>query len=720
MNCRTALPLILIAAVSTGHPAAAQQTDVGEEEDVIVVTAQRRNATEVLNAGEVGALGDKLAENVPFTIRSYDESLILNQQPQTLGELLENDPTVRTTYGFGNAAEQFIIRGFPLFGDDVGLNGLYGIAPRQLVAPQLYSSVQVLNGASAFLNGAAPGGSGIGGSVNLMLKRAGPLPLTRATLNYNSDAQFGGSVDASRRFGEEDDFGLRLNAAVRSGEVAIEREERGSYVAGGSFDWNGGNARVALDLAFQEVRIESLRPKVTVATETIPAVPAADANYAQDFTFSELRDIFGVLHAEYDIAENALFHASAGFRDGSEEGIYGGITVLDAETGAASGSALLVPRTDNNEAVQAGVRVRLGEAVTHEINVGGNANWQTNRNAFDFLGGFGGYETSLYDTPQVPLPPSGFVGGDLDDPFPIAKTKLWSVYASDTLGFWGERVLLTGGLRVQTIRTKSFSYFGGGLDRVYEEDAVTPVAGIVVKPLETVSIYANYIEALEPGPIAPTDPIIANPGEAFAPIRSVQYEAGGKLSSGSFFVSLAAFRIDRPLGFSIPLDPDDPAGQQLFGLFGEQRNEGIEFTLNAEPFRGLRLIGGASVIDAQLRETAGGLNDGNDVPGVPDYLINANVEWDLPAIAGLTLTGRVVHTGGQPVNIANTLAIEEWTRFDLGARYVFAAGDRPVTLRLSIDNVADERYWASAFDVFSAALLQGAPRAVRASISASF
>src|SRR3546814_19545413 len=49
---------------------------------------------------------------------------------------------------------------------------LYGITPRQLVAPELFSSVQVINGASAFLNGAAPGGSGIGGSVNLIPKTA--------------------------------------------------------------------------------------------------------------------------------------------------------------------------------------------------------------------------------------------------------------------------------------------------------------------------------------------------------------------------------------------------------------------------------------------------------------------------------------------------------------------------------------------------------------------
>lgn len=79
-----------------------------------------------------------------------------------------------------------------------------------------------------------------------------------------------------------------------------------------------------------------------------------------------------------------------------------------------------------------------------------------------------------------------------------------------------------------------------------------------------------------------------------------------------------------------------------------------------------------------------------------------------------------LHAAPQAANAPNTLELGDWTRFDLAARCVFAAGETPVTLRLTVDNVADERYWASAFDAFSAALLQGAPRTVRASVSADF
>jgi iron complex outermembrane receptor protein len=707
-----------LAIALTALPALAQDKDAD-----IIVTAQRMNQTAVEAQGNLGALGKKKAEDVPFSVRSYNEALILNQQPQTLGQVLENDPTVRTSYGFGNASEQFVIRGFTLYGDDVGMNGLYGITPRQLVAPELFESVQVLNGATAFLNGAAPGGSGIGGSVNLQLKRSGKDALNRVTLGYTSDSHFGGSFDVARRFGDEGEFGLRVNGAFRSGDVSIKDEFRRTAVLGAAFDWRGERARFSLDLGYQKVEVDGLRPKVTIGTPTIPSVPNASHNYAQPWTYTDMRDVFGVARFEYDIAKDVMVYATAGLRDGSEEGIYGGITVLDAATGAANGNALYVPRTDNNEALEAGLRAKIAGTISHEFNLGASMSWQTNRNAFDFLygPGFAGFATNLYDTPLAEIPASAFVGGDLDDPFPVSRTRLFSMFASDTIGFLDDRVLLTGGLRLQKIRVKSYNYYNGGLlDSTYSEDAVTPVVGLVVKPVRGVSLFANRIEGLQQGPTAPVDATLVNSGEVFAPYKSVQYEIGGKVALGGFDASLAFFQIKQPSAYAIPVDPAAPGGQREYGLFGEQRNRGMEFTLAGEVSKGLRFIGGFSAIDAKLRKTAGGANDGNKAAGVPDFTANANVEWDTGFVPGLTLTGRLVYTGSQKVNVANTLEIPDWTRLDLGARYVFAAAGKPVTLRFTVDNVLNERFWASAFDTFSAALLQGQPRTFKASASIDF
>jgi len=705
----------LLFTTALVFPCVAQAQDVPEQ---IIVIAQRTNATAVTGEGDLGALGNKKAADVPFTVRSYNEALILNQQPQTLGQVLENDPTVRTSYGFGNASEQFVIRGFALYGDDVGLNGLYGIAPRQLIAPELFESVQVLNGASAFLNGAAPGGSSVGGGVNLQLKRARSKPLSRATFGYTSGSHFGGSVDLSRRFGADEAFGVRVNGAFRSGDVAIDGEFRRTATLGAAFDWHDDNTRLFLDLGYQKVEVKGLRPKVTIGTSTIPAVPAADANYAQPWTYTNLRDVFGAVRFEQDLGSNAMLYVTGGARDGSEQGIYGGITVLNAATGAANGNALFVPRTDNNEAVEAGLRVKLGKAVTQEFNIGGSAVWQVNRNAFDFLygPGFAGFATNLYNAPVAAIPASAFVGGDLAKPFPISRTRLLSAFASDTLGLLDDRVLITAGLRLQDIRVKSYNYYNGGkLDAIYEKSALTPVVGLVVKPAPGLSLFANRIEGLQQGPTAPIDATVINSGQVFGPIKSTQYEVGGKLNLGTFDFGISLFRIDLPVGYAV----EAGSGLKRFGLFGEQRNKGIEFTLNGEPVKGLRLIGGASVVDARLRKTSGGVNQGNRAVGVPEWTANAGLEWDV-ASTGLTLTGRAVHTGKQSVNVANTLEIPEWTRVDLGARYVLAAAGKPITLRFGVDNVANKRFWASAFDVFAAALLQGQPRTFKASASIEF
>lgn len=716
-----------LTALIAATPALAQAEEfTAATGDDIVITAQERNATQVLRQGQVGVLGDKSAADVPFSIKSYNEQLILNQQPQTLGQVLENDPTIRTTYGFGNASEQFIIRGFTLFADDISLNGLYGITPRQLVAPELYGSVQVLNGASAFLNGAAPGGTGFGGNVNLTTKVAGDSPLTRATANYTSSSHFGGSFDVARRFGANGEWGVRVNGAFRSGDVSIDDEFRRTGVIGASFDYRGDRARVFLDLAYQRYEVDRLRPTVSLATTTVPRVPGADNNYGQAFTETNLRDIFGTLRAEYDLSDNAMLYASAGAIDTNEDGIYSGITVTNAVTGAGTGGASIIPYERNGESVTGGLRVKLAAGgITNEVNIGGSHIWQVNRTAYDFRylnAGFQNFATNLYDTPQVPLPTGfSFAGGDLDDPFPISRSRLGSAFASDTLGLFGDRVLITGGLRLQNISTSNYTYADGALDTRYNESAITPVAGLVVKPTEQLSLFFNRIEGLAAGATAPTlaqNPDVTNPGEVFAPFKTRQYEAGGKLFLGRVNLSVAAFQIDQPSAYVMATPTATNANAVTFGYNGQQRNRGIEVSVDGEPVRGLRVIAGGTYTDAKLRRQSGGVNEGNDVAGVPEWLANANVEWDLPF--GATLTGRVVYTGEQWVDTANTLKLDDWTRFDVGARYVLPIAERPVTLRVTVDNVANKRYWASAFGAFGAQLLQGLPRTYKASLSVDF
>ncbi|ALH79583.1 TonB-dependent receptor [Sphingopyxis macrogoltabida] len=711
--------LTLGATLAVAGPAFAQ--DAADSES-IVVTAQRNNQTKVTGGGNVGVFGTKAAEDIPFNIRSYNEALILNQQPDTLGEVLENDPTVRTTLGFGIAGEVFVIRGFELDASDVGFDGLYGITPRQLVAPELFSSVQVINGASAFLNGAAPGGSGIGGSVNLIPKMA-ERDMTRATLGYTSAAHFSGAVDVARRFGANGEWGLRVNGSARRGDIAINDEFHSSYVLGATLDYNNGPLRSSLNLNYQRLNQSYWRGQVGIGA-VIPRVPDADTNYSQPWSQILTKDFFGTFSLEYDVSEEAMVYAKVGARDGREDQTTASITVLDAVTGAATGAGSYVPREDNNESATAGIRIKLeGGGMSHEVNAGVAVSWQVNRNAYDF--DFIGYATNLYDPVVAPRPiPNQFVGGDLDNVFPIGRTRVSSAFFSDTLGLWDDRILITGGLRLQEIKTTSYSYADGSRTGGYKESAITPVVGLVIKPVEGLSIYGNRIEGLLAGSTAPPTiddgqggflPVV-NGGAVLPPVKSTQYEVGGKLNFGRFNAGLALFRIDKPNSFVDPVT-------LIYGNYGVQRNRGIELTLDGEPVDGLRIITGLTINDAKLRRTEGGINQGNDAIGVPEVLANANVEWDLPFLPELTLVGRVVYTGKQAANATNTLELDSWTRFDLGARYVALVGETPLTLRFNVDNVADKRYWASAYNVFSAfgtRLLQGGPRTFKASASIEF
>lgn len=103
LSTRVAVLATVSALTLVSAAPAWSQTDTASGDDDIIVTAQRSNRTEVIRGGSLGVLGEKDALDVPFSIKSYGETLILNQQPNTLGQLLENDPSVRTTYGFGNA-----------------------------------------------------------------------------------------------------------------------------------------------------------------------------------------------------------------------------------------------------------------------------------------------------------------------------------------------------------------------------------------------------------------------------------------------------------------------------------------------------------------------------------------------------------------------------------------------------------------------------------------
>jgi len=659
---------------------------------------------QVARGGRVGALGNRDMMDTPFNMSSFTEETIRNKQAETIAEVLANDPAVRTTYSFGNFGEQFVIRGFPLNGEDVAIDGLFGTAPRQITATEMYERVEVLRGANAFLNGAGPGNTGIGGTVNLVPKRAGSEPLTRLTASYAQESRFGGHADIARRFGPDGVFGVRGNAAIRGGETAIEDEERSLRLASLALDYRGKQARATLDLGYQRQKVEQGRPVVFVTGPAVPEPPSADANYGQPWSYSTLRDAFAQFRGELDITSNFMGYLAVGGRDMREDGDYASPTVNGAGVGTVG--RLTVPREDYAVTGQGGLRANVATGpVLHNLDGGVSALRTVNRNAFEF----GATQaTTLYDTPDLPRPGATLASGNFDDLPKVSQTDLRSYFFSDTASILDERVLLTAGFRHQRIEVLGYNRATGAVTSNFDDYALSPVVGLVVKPLPQLSLYFNRIEGLAQGQTAPASAV--NVGQVFPPFKSTQYEVGSKLDLGRFGATLALFQTTQPSGIT---DPDT----LVFGVDGEQRNRGIEILLFGEPMAGLRLLGGATLNDAVLESTAGGTNDGNAAVGVPDYQVNAGVEWDPWFLRQLTVSARVLYTGSQYLDAANTQKIPGWTRLDLGARYTTKVEDRTLVFRANVENVANESYWASANGGY---LTQGAPLTAKLSVSLDF
>ncbi|OLL32221.1 TonB-dependent receptor [Burkholderia sp. SRS-W-2-2016] len=656
---------------------------------------------QVARGGDFGVFGQQKNIDMPFSMTTYTAKLIQDQQARTLADVLANDPSVRTAYGYGNFAQVFVIRGFQLYGDDISLNGLYGITPRQMVNTEALERVDVLKGANAFLGGASPASSAIGGGINVQLKRADDKPLTSVTLEASGSGEIGAHVDVGRRFGSEGQFGIRVNQANRDGETSVNDEHRRDNTTAVALDWRGEKLRLYGDFLYQRQRVNGGRPTVFVTADTMPTPPSATHNYAQDWTNTSLEDTVGILRAEYDFAPNWTAYIAGGVRHTNEFGDYASPYYGNAGTTA---SRLTVPHQEDASSATAGVRGRFNTGpVSHFVTAGASIVRVDAQSAYTMSGSF---DTSLYNTPQVAVPPTLYAGGNMADPQTTSLTLMRSVAVSDTLGFLHDRVLFTVGARHQSILSNNYSYTGTQTAN-YNESVTSPLFGLVLRPTQNISVFANRTEALGAGQIAPS--YAANFGEALPPQRSKQYEVGAKYDNGKYGASLAAFQIDKPQTFT--------NSANVFVSDGTERHRGIEASVFGEPYKGVRLIAGATYINATQMDTSDASTEGKRPIGVPSFIFNVGAEYDVPMLTGLTVTARWTHTGPQYLNTTNTLSIPTWDTVDLGARYATVLFGKPTTFRASVLNVANKSYWASTSGGY---LTQGKPRTFLMSMTTDF
>ncbi|WP_338192331.1 TonB-dependent receptor plug domain-containing protein, partial [Proteus mirabilis] len=149
--------------------------DFVNAEERIIVNAERVNSQtkgRLSQQANIGLLGNKDIQDIPFSIKGYTSKYIEQRQAKTLGDVIKDDPSVQVTSPSGGILDSFMIRGFPIGEGNIGevaLNGVYGVAPNYQLLPQYLERIELLKGPGAGLYGISPNG-GVGGVVNAVTK----------------------------------------------------------------------------------------------------------------------------------------------------------------------------------------------------------------------------------------------------------------------------------------------------------------------------------------------------------------------------------------------------------------------------------------------------------------------------------------------------------------------------------------------------------------------
>lgn len=660
---------------------------------------------QVARGAGLGVLGNKDFLDTPFNVTSYTARTIEDQQADTLFDVVVNDPSVRFATPSGQVSENFRIRGLEVNYQYLYFNGIAGLSPNYRVPVEFLERVEVLKGPSSFLYGGVS--TSVGGAINLVPKRAGEEDITDFTTSYASSSQFGGHIDIGRRFGENKEWGIRFNGLYSDGDTTTDDQSRKRLLGALGVDYRKDKWRLSLDAYGTEEKYDGgLISMYDLSTYGYVKAPDGSTNVFKGAS-GTTRNKGLLFKGEYDIQDNLTAYASIGKLTANASGFINGNHVQDIQ---ADGSATIKGIykqyfwTDTT-ASDFGLRgtYQTG-AVKHQVVLG--ANFQDT----DFSSAYNAtaldMETNIYNPAAI---------ADLYNSLSVKKgnktavTELSSFILADTLSFNEEKVQLTLGMRRQNVDQTSYAYNNtdttGGLKSTtyYDSDANTPMVGLVVKPWgESVSLYANYIEALSPGTVVGA--AYANAGQVLAPYKSKQREVGVKWDKGAFANTLALFQIEIP-SYMVT--------DKVYSYDGEQKNRGIEWNAFGNIAKNLRLLGGIAYTDGELVRSNTVANNGNTPLGVPKWTVNAGVEWDTSWNPDLALSLRAVYTSSQYADNANMTEIPGWVRYDIGARYKTVINKVPVTYRLSVENLFDKHYWSGATDKGLVTL--GSPRTVKLS-----
>ena len=706
-----AVALATAGSVWMGAASAAEKTETMDSYELAPVDVEgQRPASEEENAlvsstGGTGFLGTKDVMDVPFRQTNITQKAIsqYDDGANPLPNALLMSPSVRTSTS--TMYNDYSIRGFQMNAYQFKVNGVPGMFSQTNMPANFVERIEVISGPAIGIHGTTNSESA-GGSVNLVTKKAeyGKERITYKQ-TINGRGALGEIFDIGKRFGKNEQWGVRINAENIQGKTAIEREKlttRDFYV---NLDHVGAKNTTNLFAGYRYTKNEEGQRYFAFdgtganayTGNRLPDPPNGKRNYSfsgQQITVSTWT---AVLNHEQKLSENwkaflnagHSYNLGSGYVQTSASRLY----MLD-EAGHFKNTLSAEKYALRNSYVQLGVQgtFHIGQ-VKNDVVLAVDRNWYR---------AYWGYRANGIINGAPGFQSFGSMAGNLSDgvtsltknypysavtgPIKTGMTRYSGISVTDTLEYGKASLLL--GIHHHSVDVTSYNKATGAATSNVHSSANSPTYGIVYKPTEDISLYANHSQSFDKGSVVGGSRM--NTGAMLAPAKTKQNEIGVKYRKNGLSAGMSLFQIeqDRTMDVRYAGDPMDTTVME-----GKNKLKGVELSVSGQIAPKWTLTGGLMHI-ATEQKTSTAYN-GKDVAGVADW--SAMLAAEYTADAKTTAFLRMVYSGKAPIyaNPSNQLDVPAYVTFDLGATYKTTLGTVPTTFSLTAYNVLDKRYWMS-------------------------
>lgn len=694
-----ALASALAAPVSLADADSAGAADATA--DAIVVTGQRPEYG--ARATRTGTRTDTDLRDVPQAITVISESQIEDQQLRSIAELLTYVPGAVPGTGEGNR-DQITLRGNNSTADFF----IDGIRDDTQYFRDLYNAerIEVLRGPNAMIFGRGGGG----GVVNRVTKRASGRAYRDFALSADSEGGYRLTGDIDTPIGGG--AGLRVNAVYENGESFRRDFELERYGIAPTLGATFGATRI--DLSYEYFRDRRTTDR------GVPAFGDRPLEGADELFFGDPADSFARVDVhqagfavEHDLGGGLTIRNRSHFADYDK--IYQNIypSDLNETTGMVSLAAYNDTTVRQNLFSQTDLvwRGRLGgieQTLLVGFELGRQETENRRRNGFfqpaDSASLLVPASSPTVDATVI-FRPVNTNAARSPASWAATEATVAAVYLQDQIRL-SDAIELVAGVRLDRFELDATNRNSGArFERT--DNLVSPRLGLILHPLEDLSLYASYGRSYLPS-AGDQFASLDLTAEALRPERFDNYEIGAKWELGSgLLATIALYQLDR----TDTRAPGATPGTVV--LTGAQRSRGLEIGLERQMTNRWQISAGYALQEAEIRRTTSAAPAGREVPFVPRHQLSLWNRYDVTGRLGLGFG--LIARSRMHASLSNAVTLPGYARADAAIFYELAPG---IEAQLNVENLTGTDYFATAHNDNNIA--PGAPTTARAAVRFRF